>query len=475
MSELNKKLATNTLWQIIGKGLGTALSLVTFIFLLKYLHTEGLGALSIALTYGSIFAIIVDFGLTLTTAQMIAEPNANENRILSGILSFRVLSAFLFLGLGALLVFLFPYSPDVKLAAVISCASFFFGSVASMFAGVFQKRLAVHYVVIAETLNRSLVFVLAALLPLLQPSIIIAAGIFVAGSIVQLTITFYAVLKFSHVRPKIDLTIWRTAITRTWPIGLSTIFNLVYLKGDVFFMSLLHVSNHDLGLYAAAYKFVDVVTTIPVMFMGLMLPLLTLAWTSHNKVDFKAHLQRGFDGLMLLAMPYAFGAIALGGPLLALIDPDLFPGGRVLALLGPATAAVFISALFGHTIVAIHKQRPMILGYLFVAIVATIGYVYGITHFGMIAAAWVTLISESLIAIITASVVLLTTKIKLSLKKLCAALLASLAMYLAITLIPLPHVILSIIFGIAVYVTVLPLFGGPNPKQLLQLVSPAKL
>jgi O-antigen/teichoic acid export membrane protein len=475
MSEINQKLAKNTLIQLIGKGLGTALSLITFIFLLRYLHTAGLGALSVALTYGSIFAIIVDFGLTLTTAQMIAQPQADENRILSGILTLRVLSAFIFLSFGALLVFNFPYTQEIKLAAVISCASFFFGSIASMFAGVFQKRLAVHYVVLAETLNRTIVFIFAALLPLLQPSIIIASTIFVAGSLTQLFITFYAVLKFSRVRPRFDLTIWKAAFIQTWPIGISAAFNLIYLKGDIFFMSILHVSHRDIGLYAAAYKFVDVVTTVPVMFMGLMLPLLTLAWANNNKSDFRNHLQRGFDGLVILAVPYAFGAIALGGPLLALIDPDLISGGKVLALLGPATAAVFISSLFGHTVVAIHKQRPMILGYLAVAVLATIGYIYGINHYGMIAAAWVTLGSEALIATITTIVVLATTKIKLSLKHLIAALLASVVMYLAIKFIPLPHVTLSIIAGVIIYLITLPLFGGPSPKQLLKLVSPSKL
>lgn len=475
MSDLNKKLAKNALVQIIGKGLGTALSLVTFVLLLKYLHTAGLGALSVALTYGSIFAIIVDFGLTLTTAQMIAEPDADEKRILGGILTLRLVSAFLFLSFGAALVFIFPYSPEVKIAAVLSCASFFFGSVASMFAGVFQKRLAIHYVVLAETLNRTFVFILAALLPFFAPSIVIAASIFIIGAIIQLSITLFAVFKFGHIKPKIDLAIWRLAFLRTWPVGLSGVLNLVYLKGDVFFMSLLHIADHDIGLYAAAYKFVDVVTTVPVMFMGLMLPLMTFAWAKHDHASFREHLQRGFDGLVLLAVPYALGAIALGGPLLALIDPDLASGGRILAILGPATAAVFISSLFGHTIVAIHKQRPMILGYLLVAVIATIGYIYGINHYGMIAAAWVTLGSESLIAIITAAVVLTTTKTKLSLQRLFAALLASLVMYFVVTFIPLPHVILSISFGVLVYIISLPLFGGPSPKQLLQLVSPSKL
>ncbi len=475
MSEITQKLAKNTLLQLVGKGLGTVLSLATFVLLVKYLDTDGFGALTVALNYGAIFAILVDFGLTLTTAQMIAEPKADENRILGGVLTLRIFSAFVFLAIGAGLVFTFPYAPEVKLAAVLSCAAFFFGSVASMFAGVFQKRLVIQHAVIAETLNRLVVTIFAALLPVLGISIVVASGIFVAGSIVQVALTFYAVLTFARVRPAVDLAVWKQAVARSWPIGLSTACNLVYLKGDVLFMSVLGTSDHDIGLYGAAYKVVDVVTTVPVMFMGLMLPLLTHAWALRDTVAFRGHLQRAFDALSLLGVPFAFGAVATGTGLMALLDPDLADAGRVLAILGPATTVVFFGSLFGHTIVAIGKQRPMIWGYFITALFGTIGYVTGISYFGMIAAAWVTLAAEALIALLTAIVVFATAKTAISLRILIASLCSSAVMYGVLVLAPLPHVLVAIALGVVVYAAALPLFGGPSPKKLFRLLVPARV
>lgn len=472
MSEITQKLAKNTLLQIVGKGLGTILSLITFVLLVRYLDTDGFGALTVALNYGAIFAILVDFGLTLTTAQMIAEPKADENRILGGVLTLRIVSAFLFLSIGAILVLTFPYSLEIKIAAMLSCVAFFFGSVASMFAGVFQKRLALRNAVVAETMNRIAVVLLVALLPVLGVSIVFASGIFVVGSIVQLLITLVAVLKFANITPTFDFAIWKIALIRSWPIGLSTALNLVYLKGDVFFMSLLGISDHDIGLYGAAYKVVDVVTTIPVMFMGLMLPLLTHAWVGIDRASFREHLQRAFDGLALLGVPFAFGAVAVGTPLMILLDSDLAEAGIILAILGPATTIVFFGSLFGHTIVAINKQRPMIWGYFITAVLSTIAYIIGITNYGMLAAAWVTLGSEMLIMTLTAVVVLATTKTRLSLRLLGSSLLASLVMYGVIVLLPLPHVLLTIAFGITVYGLVLPIFGGPSPRRLVRLVLP---
>lgn len=475
MSKISRSLAQNTVLQIAGKALGTLLSLATFAVLLRYLEIDGFGALTKALNFGAIFAILVDLGLTLTATQMISEPGADEEEILGNMLTLRLVSSVLFLSGGAALVFAFPYTMDVKIAAAVSCLAFLFGSVSTVFVGAFQKRLSLGSAVLAETANRVVVLCAALSLLVLPRSIVAASAVFVLGGIVQVVITLIAVRRHLALKPRASLAVWKRILVRSWPIALSIAFNLVYLKGDILFMSLFGRSDTEIGLYGAAYKVVDVVTTVPIMFMGLMLPLLTLAWASRKRADFSAHLQRSFDALSLIALPFALGTLAVGGPVLALIDKDLLAAGPVLAILGFATCAVFYGSLFGHAVVAVQKQKGMIFGYFFVAVVATLGYILFIPNYGMLAAAWVTLASEVLIAIIAAVVVLATSKTRLSPRLLIASLAASVIMYLVITLIPLPHVALSVLLGIGIYATVLPLFGGPSPKKFSSLVLPERV
>lgn len=470
MHSVSRALARNTALQIVGKALGTLLSLLTFVLLVRYLDTDGWGALTIALNYGTILAILVDFGLTLTTAQMIAEPDADESRILGGVLTLRVVSALVFLGGGAAAVFAFPYATEVKIAAALSCASFFFGTVATVFSGVFQKRLAMRDVVLAETLNRAVVCALAASLPFLGVSVVMGSIIFVAGSLVQLVVTAAAATRLTSIRPCVDWGVWRGAIARSWPIGVAIALNLVYLRGDIFFLSIFGVSDYDIGLYGAAYKVVDVTTTVPVMFMGLMLPLLAHARAGNNDGAFREHFQRAFDILAMLGIPFAFGAIAVGGPLLGMLKPDLAAAGPLLAILGPATALVFFGSLFGHTIVALHKQRMMIWGYFATAVLGLLGYVTFIPLYGTIAAAWVTLACEGLIMLLTAGVVFASTRIALSLRRLLQAGTASIVMFVVLDLVAFPHVLIAIAAGVGVYMAALPLFGGPSPKHMLALL-----
>lgn len=475
MSEVAHKLAKNTVIQVAGKALGTVLSLATFAILVNHLEVEGFGALTIALNFAAMLGVLVDFGITLTATTMISEPDADEEQLLGNFLTLRILSAFVFLAIGAGLVFFFPYTLEVKIAAAVACASFFFGSVASMFIGVFQKRLTLASAVLAENLNRLVVVLAAFGISLMTPSVIAAAGIFVAGGVVQLCITLTAVGRYLHVRPQVSFALWKEIIRRSWPIGVSIAFNLVYLKGDIFFMSLYDVSDRAIGLYGAAYKVVDVVTTVPVMFMGLLLPLLTFTWAKGDRTGFGEHLQRGFDAFALLALPFAFGSIATGGALLALVHADLRDAGPILAVLGPATAVVFFGSLFGHAVVAIHRQRTMIVGYLAVAVLATVGYVLFIPNGGILAAAWVTLFSETLIMLITAVAVRTVSGVRIRSATLLRALGASLVMFGVLRTLPWPHVLVAILAGGAVYFLALWAFGGPGPKTLLRLMLPTRV
>lgn len=473
MQNVTHKLAKNTAIQVAGKILGTCMSLATFAILVNHLAVDGFGALTVALNFAAMFGILVDFGITLTATAMISEPDADEETLLGNLFTLRVSSAFVFMGLGAVVVFFFPYALEVKIAAALACASFFFGSVATMFIGVFQKRLTLWSAVLAENLNRLGVVVAAIVVAMFAPSIIAAATIFIIGSVIQLVVTLVAVGKHLRIRPQISLPIWREVVRRSWPIGVSIAFNLVYLKGDIFFMSIYKVSDHAIGLYGAAYKVVDVLTTVPVMFMGLLLPLLTHAWVQKNRAMFSEHLQRGFDAFAFLALPFACGAAVTGGALLALLRPDLADAGPVLAVLGAATAMVFFGSLFGHAIVAIRYQRPMMFGYFLVAVLSIAAYMVCIPRFGMLAAAWVTLASEALIMVITACIVLRVSGTQLRLTMFWRALAASGVMLGVLLVLPSVHVVVAIATGVLVYFGALWTVGGPSPKTLYRLVAPA--
>lgn len=466
---LNQALAKNSALQIGGKLLGTIFGLVTFYLMLHFFNTDGFGLYTTAMTYVTIFAIIVDFGLTLTTTQMISEPEVDEAKILGNLVSMRVLSASVFMPLAVISAWFIPQYESIMPIIMIGSITYFISAIAQMFLGVFQKRLNVGMVVLAETLARIVSLVGIIIVGLTHGTIVEAAVAFLAGIIVQITIVVLATNKHVKLRPEIDLKVWREIIVRSWPIGISILFNLLYLKGDIFFMSIFGISPTEIGQYGSAYKVVDVMTMIPVTFMGLMLPILTRAWSENRPEEFKRHLQHGFDLLAIIALPFAAGAIVLGVPIMTAVKSDLTLAGQVLGVLGPAVAILFFGSLYGHAVVALQKQRLMTLAYAIVAVFAIAGYVTYIPKYGAWAAAWVTLGSEFLIAALAYITVTRFSGATTDLKMFTRAIAASGIMTAAIVLIPSPNVFLTMFEGIAVYIAALTAFGGPGPREVMRL------
>ena len=137
---VGKALAKNSILQIGGRLLGTAFGLVTFYFMLHFFGTDGFGAYTTGMTYVTIFAIIVDFGLTLTTTQMISEKGADEAKLLGNLVSLRTITAIIFMSLCPITAYFIPQSQGLMGVIVVGSITYFISAIAQMFQGVFQKR-----------------------------------------------------------------------------------------------------------------------------------------------------------------------------------------------------------------------------------------------------------------------------------------------------------------------------------------------
>ena len=178
---------------------------------------------------------------------------------------------------------------------------------------------------------------------------------------------------------------------------------------------------------------------------------------------------------MIIAIPSMIGAQAVSSGLTHLISgPKYEPAGDILQLLILSTVALFISSLYGHTVVAIHKQRAMVWGYAITAILTLIGYIVFIPPYGMWGAAAMTLFSECLIAVLTFVTVYRTTRMLPSLTVTMKAILSSVAMYGVLRLFPSFSIFVEIGLGALVYFAVLFALGGIRLSLLRELLPNLK-
>jgi O-antigen/teichoic acid export membrane protein len=423
-----KKIAQNTIAQIIGKAFSMALAVFTIALMARYLGAEQFGWYTTTVTYLQMFGIFIDFGLTLVTTQMMAELGAREEKIVKNILGLRLISAVVFFGAAAALVWFFPYPFLVKLATTFTTFSFFFIALNQVFVGVLQRHMAMWWATIAENINRVVMLVGIWLVIAWDFGFLWVMGMIVIGGGAQCLALFGFGSRFLKIGLGFEWKIWKKIISRAWPIAISIIFNLVYLRGDLFIMSLTR-TQEEVGLYGAAFRVVDVLNTIPFMLMGVMLPLLTRAWSSGNKKLFNKYLQNAFDILIFLSMPIALGGFVLSERIMILLGGVGFTSSAgFLQIILLAVIGVYGGAAFSHAIIAINKQRKTIWIYGVNALIAVIAYIIFIPIWGGWAAAIITAMNEILVPLMVMFILWRLIKFSLNFKAFWKILFISLVM-----------------------------------------------
>ncbi len=465
-----RELARNYSVHFGGRVFGTFLGVITIAVLTRHLGETGYGELTTAMTFLQMFGVVVDFGLTLTLVQMISAAGADEEKIVGNVLALRLISGLVFFGLAAAIGFALPYSLGIKIAIAVGTLSYLFMTASGMLVGVFQKHMAMWRVALAEVTNRFITLAVIILFVYLTWGVVAMMVAFAIGNLIQLITTIYLAGPYVRIRPQIDLAVWKDALVRSWPIGLSIFFNLIYLKSDILFLGWFR-TQAEVGLYGAAYKVLDVVTALPVMYMGLALPSLVKHWTSGNKPDYQSLMQKSFDFFSIVSLPLLVGGLVVGVPLLTLVSGEAFAvSGEVLKILLLAGVAVFFGALSGHAIVALNLQKPMTWGYAITAVLTIVGYVLFIPRFGMWGAAWMTVGAEVLIAILTFAVVYYKSRFLPQLTVFWKTVLACAVMYVVLVTLPPMNVLIQVVIGSVVYAAALVGVGGARLSTIKEMM-----
>lgn len=284
---LKKRIFDNTLVQVIGKVLATSLNLFAFSIMTRELGQSGFGEYTTVITFLSFFAIFADLGLTLVTVQMLGENKEKETRTLGNLFGLRLLSSIIFISLAPILVIFFDYSDGIKLGVLIAAASFIFNALNQIMVGLFQTRLKMSRVAWAETLSRVIMLLGVILSVKLNWGLNGMLATTTISSLASFVMHFIFARQFAHIKPLFEPSQWKHIMKLSWPLAITIAFNLIYLKADTLILSLFK-SQAEVGLYGAAYKIIDVLSSLPFMFAGVILPLMVIAWQKKDHLKFNA-------------------------------------------------------------------------------------------------------------------------------------------------------------------------------------------
>ncbi len=472
-----RALAWNTGVQAAGKIVSTAIGVVVVGLMTRYLGQVGFGMYSTANAYFQVFGILLDLGLNVMLVQMLGEHAGEteyENRAASAAFTLRIVMAGLLLTAAAFLGLALPYPQELKIAIFAIWGSFFFSSLNQIVIGVQQRHLQMHVVAIAEVAGR-LTLLIGVLVARaagwgLVPIVLIVS----VGGFVNFAVNAIVARRYAAVRWNWDPAFWKVLLRRSWPIGVSILFNLIYFKADTLILSAVRPFA-EVGIYGAAYRVLEILITLPFMYAGVLLPLIAKAWSTKDVARFRTLYRNSLVVMTAFAAPMVAGVVVLGrGIMTAVAGSDFAASGDVLAILMFAAGVIFFGTVSSHAIVALDAQRRMLPAYILVAIVTLAGYLFFIPQYGMWAAAWLTVASEVCVAVATTVISARRSGTTINAAPHLKAIAAAAIMALAI--IPLKSLWLPIpiLLGAAMYVSLVLAFGVVPRETIRELLSPRR-
>lgn len=354
-----RRIAYNTAVQALGRFVVMFLGLVSVAILTRYLGADGYGKFTLALVYLSFFGIAADMGLYTIAVREMSKKESRMQEIVANTLSLRALLATVVFTLAIGIGWLLPYEPDVKVAIAIAAGAQFFGLLNSAVIAVFQTKLRMGFSVISDLAGRTLALLAVIAVAYLNLGFYAVVATAALGSFLTFLVSTFLVRRFVRVRLHADVALWKELLKESVPYGAALVVIHLYLRADIFLLSLLR-SNAEVGVYGVIFKIFELVIAIPAFFNNSVFPVLVRR-LKRGAQDTSAIMQKALDALLAGGAGIAVGGIVLAPEIMRVIGGSEFVSGAdALRLILLATVLSFTLFVFASLYIALGRQAVVL-------------------------------------------------------------------------------------------------------------------
>jgi len=399
----------NTGAQLTAKVITVFFTLLTTILLTGYLGKRGFGNYIYVITWMVMFSALADWGTAIIGVREAAKKPEKQGQIFASILLLRFFLAVLTMILMTAAAYLvpFPAGHQIVLRRAIMVASLFlvFDSLKTSFGLVFQTKLEMQKLMVANIATGVLIFLISWVLVQRQVGLLPLIFAYLAATGVGTLIAGVLALRMVKFTFCFDRKLVLGLMRESLPMGAILLMFTLDNKIDTVMLGAIKGSG-AVGVYGVASRIYDVLILGAAFLMKALLPLFS-RWSSLEdwQGKLKRVYQKTFDVLLILAAVMVVVVLAEAPLMVKILTQKKFAefanAGLVLRILTPAAFLAYFNHLTGYTIVALGKQRP----YFFIALSALIFNIGAnlimIPKFSYYGAALVTILTEAIVLAIT--------------------------------------------------------------------------
>ncbi|HLY67169.1 MAG TPA: oligosaccharide flippase family protein [Chloroflexota bacterium] len=416
-----------------------ATKLLSFGFSVYYFRALGLtqvGKYVLATTVWLFLDTIIGFGLQQFVMREVARDKTQANAYINNAAGVRLAVTLMVglpvtLGVWALHRYA-GFDADTAVVIAILIAGFIPGAFSNVFSHVFDAHELMEYKAFVQVLTQVVNIALGAAFVLAGWDIVGLAVAALLTNVVTAAV-FWALTSRTIVRPAwaLDGRLIRGIFRGAYPIMLNQLLTVFFFKIDVPVLRAFR-GNDEVGIYGAAYKFVDAMLLIPSTFVPAVFPILSRQAASQREA-----LWRGTDlslkVLLLVSLPVLAGFEVFADDIVRGFYGQKFAASvlalRILMLFLPFS---YVNGLTQYVLIALDKQKTIVRFFAITAVFNLAVNVALVPFFGYVAASVVTVGSEVVLLIplwwLTARELRGASLLRVAARPAAAALAAGLAM-----------------------------------------------
>ena len=301
------------------------------IAVVRYLGAQELGRYAYVLAFAYPFGIVADFGLATFAIREISREPARGPEVVAGLRR----AVLLLSGVGSAAMMsvavMAGHDMTTMLCMALAALSMLLSAATTPFIVVLTAREDLHLVSVHRVVASTLV-AMATVIVLLQEGA--SLGLLTVSAVVNgLMLVFARFLAGSAPSPPVALsTRARTMIRQALPFGLLMLGYALYYRVDMIMLHWLREAR-DVGLYAAAYRFLDAVILLAASIGGPFYPRLS-SMVGRDLQGIRDLLEGTWKPLLALGLPVMIGTFFLADSLTqVLFGEEFVEAGIVLKVL----------------------------------------------------------------------------------------------------------------------------------------------
>lgn len=390
------KILQNVVFLLTGQVIAKIIALMGMIVLARQLGVAGFGMYNTIMTTLTLFATFADGGLNTTTIRDVARDYAKSDTYFSHVLVLR--TTLTILAYGMLLLFGSLWSTQRYPWSFLAVCGLF------LFPDAFRK-LGISMLTAYERMEIVAIMDVVAIVFRYAPFLLVIW----LGHALPLAFRFFVVSwaivagMWMIVVRRHCLTQWFTGITfsklkhilhESFPFWVFFVLSVIYFKADILMLATMQ-GDMAVGLYEAAYKFIEASMFVPVSIINVLLPVMSRMFIIDKSTGHHVYIHASrILGISIL--PVIIGISFFSRDIINLVfeDPNYLPAAPALSLLIWALLIIFLNAPVGNTIASsdrVHAYLPYAIGNTLLNIVLNVWFIRRYSYMG---AAFTTVLTE---------------------------------------------------------------------------------